>query len=76
MTDDVENIKQTAPDHVNYWHNLNLPGYQRGPFADHSGGTILFNADNATEAEHLVSGDPFVKQGLIERSWLKEWSRT
>ena len=36
MSRDVENIKQTAPDHVSYWHGLNLAGYAGGPFADRS----------------------------------------
>lgn len=52
MSQDIETIKQTAPDHVNYWHNLNLADYEGGPFADRSGGMILFNAEKTTEAEH------------------------
>ncbi len=74
MTRDIENIKQSAPDHISYWHGLNLAGYEGGPFADRSGGMIVFNCENPTEAEQLVAGDPFVELGLIESSWLKQWA--
>lgn len=66
-------IRRIAPDHVRYWHELGLPGYVGGPFADRSGGSISFEAGTRAEAEELVSSDPFVVADLLSESWLKEW---
>ena len=41
--------------------------------ADRSGGLISFEAGSVHEAEQLVAGDPFVRAGLLEDAWLKEW---
>ena len=42
--------------------------------ADRSGGLITFEAGSVEEAEQLVAGDPFVRAGLLEDAWLKEWT--
>jgi uncharacterized protein YciI len=73
MRNEPELIRRVVPEHVRYWHDLELPGYMGGAFADRSGGSITFTAANSTEAERLVSGDPFVIEGLLEETWLKEW---
>ena len=44
-----------------------------GPFADRSGGLIIFNADSGEQAEQLVAGDPFIREDLLDRHWVKEW---
>jgi anti-sigma factor ChrR (cupin superfamily) len=44
-----------------------------GPFADRSGGLITFEVGSATDAERLVAHDPFVREILQERRWVKEW---
>jgi len=68
-----EQIGQVVPQHIAYWHGLDLPGYLGGPFADHSRGSISFEAENSLEAERLVAGDPFVVADLLNESWLKQW---
>lgn len=74
MDDTPEAMGQDAvPNHVQYWHELDLDGYQGGPFGDYSGGMILFNAADQNQAMKLVSQDPFVLRGLIGKSWLKPW---
>ena len=73
MRDHPDQIGQVVPEHVGYWHDLELPGYLGGPFADRSGGSISFKANSRDEAERLVAGDPFVVVDLIRESWLKEW---
>jgi hypothetical protein len=72
MRDRPDQVREVAPRHARYWHERNLPGYLGGPFADRSGGSISFVADDHVAAEELVVGDPFVAD-LLSESWLKEW---
>jgi hypothetical protein len=44
-----------------------------GPFADRSGGLISFETDCPDDAAQLVSDEPFVREGLVECSWVKGW---
>jgi uncharacterized protein YciI len=73
MRQEPERIRTVAPHHASYWQGLALRDYRGGPFADRSGGLILFDSDSAQEAEELVSRDPFVHERLVERRWVKEW---
>lgn len=69
-----DRVRGVAPDHAAYWHALGLRDYLGGPFADRSGGLISFEIASAEEAERLVADDPFVREDLLERRWVKEWS--
>jgi uncharacterized protein YciI len=73
MKDAPDRVRAIAPEHASYWQGLGLPGYLGGPFADRSGGLISFEADSGAEAERLVANDPFLRGGLVERRWVKEW---
>ena len=73
MTAEPDRIRTIAPEHAAYWRARGLPDYLGGPFADRSGGLITFRAGTEAEAERLVAEDPFVRAGLIERRWTKEW---
>ncbi len=66
-------VAQVAPEHVRYWHELHLPGYMGGPFADRSGGSITFEAGSEAEAQQLAAADPFAVADLLNQSWLKGW---
>jgi uncharacterized protein YciI len=66
-------IRQTAPEHVQYWRSCGLPDYLGGPFADRTGGLITFGAFSLVDAQRVVSNDPFVLNDLIEQTWVKEW---
>jgi hypothetical protein len=74
MRDAPDRVRGVAPEHVAYWHALGLRDYIGGPFADRSGGLITFEIASAKEAERLVADDPFVREDLLERRWLEEWS--
>jgi uncharacterized protein len=68
---------RTVPNHVRHWRQLGLEGYVGGPFADRSGGLILFEAPGPEEGQSAVESDPFVVEDLLESywlNWLKEWS--
>ena len=66
-------IPQLVPAHVQYWHSRDLPGYMGGPFVDRSGGLITFAAASLDDTQQIIADDPFVREQLIEQSWIKEW---
>ena len=73
MKDEPDRVRNVAPQHAAYWHDLELSGYMGGPFADRSGGSISFEAESPSEAERFVDSDPFMVADLLSESWLKEW---
>jgi uncharacterized protein YciI len=73
MRDAPDRVRATAPKHASYWRELQLGGYLGGPFADRSGGLITFEANSGAAAEALVANDPFLREHLLERHWVKEW---
>ena len=68
-----DRIRELVPKHVEYWKSRHLDGYAGGPFADRSGGLIVFDATTVEDANGLADADPFVTHGLIETRWVKEW---
>jgi uncharacterized protein YciI len=74
MKDDPDAVRAVAPVHAAYWRGLAVSGYVGGPFADRSGGLITFEIASQEKAEQLVVDDPFVREGLLERRWVKEWT--
>jgi uncharacterized protein YciI len=66
-------IRQVVAAHVQYWRSRDVPGYMGGPFADRTGGLITFSAASLDDAQHIIVDDPFVREQLIEQSWIKEW---
>lgn len=73
MADDPVRVREIAPRHAAYWQQRAPRGYLGGPFADRSGGLIIFEADDPAQAEQLVGDDPFVGEGLLSRWWLEQW---
>jgi hypothetical protein len=73
MAGDPVHVGEVAPRHATHWHELALPGYLGGPFADRSGGLITFEADTPTRAKKLVTDDPFLREGTVSSWWLEPW---
>ena len=73
MKREPDRVRAIAPQHAAYWQQLALRDYRGGPFADRSGGLITFDAESPERAEDLVSGDPFLREQLLERHSIKEW---
>ena len=73
MKEDPDAAREAAPKHAAYWHELRLPEYVGGPFADRSGGLISFEAPVDGSARQLISDDPFQRAGLINDWWRKVW---
>jgi len=68
-----EKIEQVVPMHVRYWRTAALNDYQGGPFADRTGGLIIFRASSLQGATDIVLQDPFILEDLIAQKWIKEW---
>jgi uncharacterized protein YciI len=46
-----------------------------GAFADPvDGAVILFEGDTPAAAEAFVAADPYVKNGLVRRWWIRKWT--
>jgi uncharacterized protein len=73
MKQEPDRVRTAAPRHASYWQARALDRYRGGPFADKSGGLIVFDGESQEHAERLVSGDPFLREGLLEQHWIKEW---
>ena len=73
LSEDTEKIKKTLGGHVKYWQRLELAHYRNGPFADKSGGLIIFSVENDDRAKEIIAADPLVLGGALQQFWLKEW---
>jgi uncharacterized protein YciI len=73
MKDEPERVRAVAAVHASYWRGLALSGYEGGRFADRSGGLITFEHDSEPDAHRLAAADPFRREQLVDRHWLKVW---
>jgi uncharacterized protein YciI len=73
MKKEPERIGHIVSQHVKYWKGLNIKGYMGGPFADRSGGLVIFTSKNIKEATNTINKDPFVIENLLSDKWIKEW---
>ncbi|MBZ5753405.1 YciI family protein [Metabacillus rhizolycopersici] len=72
---DAEKNKEVRPRHIEYLDELDEKGkiFARGPFADGSGGLVVYIADTFEEALSLAENDPHVIH-RVRRLELKEWT--
>ena len=68
-----EKIGEAAPLHSAYWKSKNLDNYSGGPFADKTGGLIMFESSDIEKAIELTEKDPFIEHDVIDSKWVKEW---
>lgn len=73
LIEDTEKVKTHLGRHVSYWKNLEFGYFKNGPFADKSGGLIIFSADSRAAAEKIIAQDPLLTGNAIRQYWLKEW---
>ncbi|MFF2856367.1 YciI family protein [Peribacillus butanolivorans] len=73
MIDAKKNI-EVRPRHIEYLNELDHKGkvFARGPFADGTGGLVVYIADTFEEALSLAEKDPHVAE-KSRRLELKEW---
>lgn len=73
MDDKPQQIAEQIAAHIDYWKTAELSNYEGGPFSDHSGGLILFDAEDLESAQQIVEQDPFQKYQLLHCHRLKMW---
>lgn len=71
---DAEKNQEVLPRHIAYLDQLDQKGkiFGRGPFADGSGGMVVYIADTWEEALQMAQKDPHVLEG-VRRLEIKEW---
>jgi uncharacterized protein len=59
---DEEKSKLYRPDHLTYLQQKLEAGYifAKGPFADGTGGLVIYKADSFEQVEAMVKADPYV----------------
>jgi len=73
---DPEKVNTHRPTHRQYLLQLKERGQlaATGPFTDGSGALIIYEAADIEEAERLVKGDPFSKNGIFVSYVLRPWN--
>jgi hypothetical protein len=73
---DKAKIAEIRPVHRQYLTSLRERGQlaASGPFTDDSGALIIYEAATRDEAEKLLQGDPFHKNGIFLKYQLRPWN--
>lgn len=73
---DKAKIGEIRPTHRQYLTSLKEKGQlvACGPFTDDSGALIIYEAPTKEEAEQLLQGDPFNKNGVFVKWQLRPWN--
>ena len=71
-----EKVNALRPAHRQYLLQLKEQGRlaATGPFTDGSGALIIYEAATREEAEQLLQGDPFSKNGVFVSHVLRPWN--
>jgi uncharacterized protein YciI len=75
-TQDKAKVAEVRPVHRQYLVSLREKGQlvASGPFTDDSGALIIYEAPGRDEAEKLLQGDPFYKNGIFQKYQLRPWN--
>lgn len=75
-TEDKLKIQETRSIHRQYLTWLRERGQlaASGPFTDDSGALIVYEAASREDAEKLLQGDPFYKNGIFLQYQLRPWN--
>jgi uncharacterized protein len=73
---DAEKIQSFRPVHRQYLAQLKENGQlaASGPFTDGPGALIIYEAATREEAEQILKGDPFSKNGIFVSYVLRPWN--
>lgn len=73
---DKAKIAEVRPVHRQYLASLKERGQlaASGPFTDDSGALIIYEAASRDDAESLLQGDPFNKNGIFVKYQLRPWN--
>jgi uncharacterized protein YciI len=73
---DKSKIADIRPIHRQYLASLKEKGQlaASGPFTDDSGALIVYEAASKEEAEAILKGDPFFKNGIFLKYQIRPWN--
>ena len=73
---DKAKIGEIRPTHRLYLTSLKEKGQlaASGPFTDDSGALIIYEAATKEDAEQLLQGDPFCKNGVFVKWQIRPWN--
>lgn len=73
---DPAKVQALRPTHRQYLASLRDQGQLAisGPFTDDSGALIVYEAASSAEAEKLLQGDPFFKNGIFLQYKIRPWN--
>ncbi|MGB3329907.1 MAG: YciI family protein [Thermomicrobiales bacterium] len=76
FTDDVARRLEVRPSHRAYLKAMLDAGklVEAGPFADDSGGIVVYDASDEAAVEAILANDPYAPAGIIEHRTIKEWT--
>lgn len=76
-TVDKEKDNEILDEHLKYIYKLldDKVIVAKGPFTDHSGGLIIYNAKDMDEALAFINSDPVIREGS-RTVQVKEWKST
>jgi uncharacterized protein YciI len=72
---DASKITEFRPQHREYLRGLVAENKLviSGPFADDTGGLLVYNADSEAEVDALIQADPFHKCGVFQTWKIRPW---
>ncbi|MGC4105747.1 MAG: YciI family protein [Thermomicrobiales bacterium] len=75
FTDDVEHLLAVRPRHREYLLSMLEAGklHESGPFADDTGGMVIYEAADVAEVEEILANDPYAPEGIIASRTIREW---
>ncbi|MGI5439925.1 YciI family protein [Streptomyces shenzhenensis] len=73
--DSPEKVEEVRPAHRQYMAELLDKGQLivGGPYEDDSGALFIYDVDSLSDAEDIVSADPYKTSGVWESYELKPW---
>lgn len=76
FTEDKAHLLQVRPRHREYLKELLEAGklHESGPFADDSGGVVVYDAADEAELDEIVANDPYTSEGIVVSRTIKEWN--
>jgi uncharacterized protein len=75
---DRDKLLAVRPDHRDYLRPLVDQGIVvvAGPWADDSGGFIVYQVDDRAQLDRLLADDPYTTEGVAAGREIKEWKIT
>jgi hypothetical protein len=74
MKDEPDRVRAVVGRHVAHWQEVQLPRLPLWPLPGPDWGTDHVRGRGREQARRAVDTDPFVREGLLEAHWRKQWT--